>query len=341
MVKLDGKHTAQPYTDPEAYLAELQAFIDALPDQPGEVEKFDPGQPRDESGKWTDAGGGGAASLPPAGKPFHDREGQRFIDSARKNDNEDEDYTAPRLKANIVKTLGDKLRADPQWDAMREKLFAPPGTDDAVNTALRTWASTAADHDSVSLGLQLSAANEFKLDGSLTDALKERTGNDEVWRDAQALSQNLGRTVGGTAPLGVYAGPVQRMVLRAMYDHTQNELSRAGVDEVTLYRGLTEPPKDYLSGDYADEKAGQQWRTLRDAVGGSAPVRSNPLSSWTSRKDTARSFARGSSGEGVVLAASFPRERIISTPLTGLGCFGEAEWVVLGHPDDIVEVQAP
>lgn len=72
-VTIDGG--PNPYEDYDAYVKAMDAQADAIlaacpdADEPEPVEKFDPDQPRDESGKWTDAGGGGG--YVPASKIEH------------------------------------------------------------------------------------------------------------------------------------------------------------------------------------------------------------------------------------------------------------------------------
>lgn len=101
-----------------------------------------------------------------------------------------------------------------------------------------------------------------------------------------------------------------RKALKAMYDQTQAELKQAGVDNITLFRGVKNIKLDVGTG---------QQRT--------ANLRSNALESWSLSPTIAASFG------DTVLAASFPRERILSTPRSGFGCWPEWECVVIGDSE--------
>jgi hypothetical protein len=60
------------------------------------------------------------------------------------------------------------------------------------------------------------------------------------------------------------------------------------------------------------------------------------LESWTTRYDTAKTFAATSKGGkiGMIIKTTIPRERILFTPKTGFGCMTEEELVVLGGTSD-------
>jgi hypothetical protein len=89
--------------------------------------------------------------------------------------------------------------------------------------------------------------------------------------------------------------------LDAQYNATQSWFQEQGISEVTLYRGME-----------TDTPAGTQEVNMR------------PLSSWSLNEATADAFGQ------TVLQATFPVERILSIPLTGIGCLNEYEAVVLG-----------
>ena len=66
-----------------------------------------------------------------------------------------------------------------------------------------------------------------------------------------------------------------------------------------------------------------------------------PLSAWSTSRHTAYAFAEGESPSvsyGLVLGATIPKERILSTTLTGLGCLNEAEVIVLAGDNDEIQV---
>lgn len=98
---------------------------------------------------------------------------------------------------------------------------------------------------------------------------------------------------------------VERKVVRAMYENTQRKLKEAGIESVTLTRGVRGETKGKKGDDF--------------------DFRASSASSFTTEPSTAHQFGRR-------LATKVPRERILSTYCTGFGCRSESEWVVLGGP---------
>jgi uncharacterized protein YjbI with pentapeptide repeats len=99
------------------------------------------------------------------------------------------------------------------------------------------------------------------------------------------------------------------LVVFEMYQRTQKELIDSGYepeDTIKLYRGV--------KGDTGAEEF-----ALR------------PLSSWSASPDTAAQFATFS---GTVWTAEVPIANIVSTPVTGFGCYDEQEVVVLSVPQN-------
>jgi len=130
---------------------------------------------------------------------------------------------------------------------------------------------------------------------------------------------------------------VTKAGLAAMYENTQTMLREAGIKEVTLYRGVENGVIPYIVDETSDSGYTLPSRATTTA---------NPVSSWSLSEDTARMFANIESGSvmhyeggGAVLVATFPADRIFSTPKTGLGCLSEAEVVVLGGQKDSVSIR--
>jgi hypothetical protein len=99
--------------------------------------------------------------------------------------------------------------------------------------------------------------------------------------------------------------------LNAQYNATQELLKEANTTEITLYRGM---------------------RNLGD-ISGEQEISMRPLSSWTTNLVTAQAFG------SVVLSSTFPADRILATPVTGIGCLGEQEFVVLGGTTNAMVIQ--
>jgi len=107
-----------------------------------------------------------------------------------------------------------------------------------------------------------------------------------------------------------------RRILRAMYDHTQAELKKSGINFVTLFRGF--------------DNTGQE----APEFGSTVSVGHNALSSWSGSYKIASHFGR------YILSIQVPASRVMSTCRTGLGCLYEHEFVLLGDTgaDDMAHV---
>jgi hypothetical protein len=107
---------------------------------------------------------------------------------------------------------------------------------------------------------------------------------------------------------------------RAEYAVTQDILKRAGVKELTLYRGMAYP---------VSVEVGERVRNFL-----------NPLSSWSLERDVAESFAVSpwatppEGGDSFVVAMKVPVEQVQSFFASGRGCMEEWEFVLIGHSSD-------
>jgi hypothetical protein len=181
---------------------------------------------------------------------------------------------------------------------------------DRVNELVKTWAHTSNDHDPVSLGFQQAAADTFGVELSewqkqkINETVDRHRKEDGTWEFVDVeLFDNSRRD--------------SAKVLEAMYDNTQVELKAAGLKEVTLYRGMTQPKG-------ADPRLGDEYDIGPNAVG-----------SWSLDYNVAENFASRYGDpdvDGVVLKMAVPAERIVSTPFTGSGCLTEKEFLVAGRP---------
>ena len=108
-------------------------------------------------------------------------------------------------------------------------------------------------------------------------------------------------------------GPALRAFLRAMYQETQQLLAARGIERLMLWRGM----------------AASERRTPFARI----PLDLQPLSSFTTRFDVAAGYADPQLGQ--ILLVDAPRERVIGTPMTGFGEWGQqrtAELVLLSGP---------
>ena len=169
----------------------------------------------------------------------------------------------------------------------------------AVSELVHLWAVTSNDSNIPALAMQEVARDVFGLD----DAEHWKVDPEEATKVAQTKD--------------TYRSIYERY-LRAEYDSTQTLLKGMGITHVRLHRGYT------TNGRHSGRV---------DPPRNNTTVSTRPMSSWSLNDRTARNFSLGNGSE-VVVTAEFPVERILSTPLTGSGCWGESEMVVLGGVDE-------
>lgn len=188
---------------------------------------------------------------------------------------------------------------------LSDRVFATEQIDrvvrtDAVSYHVRQWAESSNDHNPASLHAQMVAEREFELD---------RVAGWDIDNDIQAaIRERAG---------ALY--PVQSSMLRAMYNRTQEQLSKEGITELSLIRGM-----GLRSGE-------------ADSLIGSSSITMRPMSSWSTKVGIAEEFGLGQAGEftdpnakAVRVIARVPAAQVLSMPGTGYGCHGEYEVVLLG-----------
>lgn len=182
--------------------------------------------------------------------------------------------------------------------------------EDAVSKMIGHWASSSNDDMPESLAIQETAKRMFKLDDS--------SGWTSTNPDVPAATQNL-----LDRHSEVYEG-----FLQAQYDNTQEFFKAKGVTEITVFRGLNKLPEELDIKIKGDIREGYE-------------LQSRPLSSWTSRLETAADFATqfSTNSGGTIFRQVIPVSRIIATPFTGVGSKKEEEFVILGGIDktDVAE----
>jgi hypothetical protein len=122
-----------------------------------------------------------------------------------------------------------------------------------------------------------------------------------------------------------------RKAVRSIYQRTQAELARNGIQWLTLYRGAR-----------VKHKEAKDW-----LVGENIKVATNALSSWAASELEADKFASEAYDDydpgrvtGIVMRATVPASRVYALPVTGVGCLNEWEVVLIGgHPGDRVKVK--
>ena len=277
-----------------------------------EHKAFDASQPRDDHGRWTEGGGGGTSDTAAPDKTMDAAAIKAEEDRASAA--LDKPNTAPNyFKGDISRDLAKRLAGNPAWKdyVARQQMALRPGeTRDqhAASGMLSMWAGTAGDSNVLSVAMQKAINEEFNL--------KARTDH---------------MPMNGPTVQKVYDdnGTAYRAFARAMYDNTQEELSKDGIKDLTLYRGVK-----FRDAAYAREAGFQT-----DAQPHEVTVSQQPASSWSYSFKTAYKFSGGAVIPGALMAATVPANRVLSTMKTGMGCKDEQEVIVLGSADDRVAAQ--
>ncbi|MFD0474788.1 NUDIX domain-containing protein [Nonomuraea thailandensis] len=181
----------------------------------------------------------------------------------------------------------------------------------AVQELVRMWGFGAGELLPPRLAMNMAALDEFGLTGVL---------------DLQAYADSSRATTGARD----YArhGEVLRDFLRRQYAQTQHELSRHGIEELALYRGV------------AFER-GHPMPSLAAAGTGDvvAAPPALPLQSWSAAPGVAKRYT--GLGDGAVMAGVFPASRVLATPWTGMGQLPLHEFVLLAAPGEVTVLRPP
>lgn len=286
---------------------------------------FDPEQPRDEDGKWTDSGQNyGRPPVVGEDKLPYKTAVRLFYPENRLG----EQMEAAEMKRVATERILFRLQSrKTDMKACVDRLtgFVSKNTDgpaynarlqDTVARLINNWAESSSDHNPLSLAIQVAAQHEFGIAG--TDAfIKTRI---------EALGTGAERSV-----FDKFNTPeVQeglRCFLRAQYDETQYHLKQQGVETLTAFRGVV---------------AGDTYKALA-LVGDNVEVSQNPLSSWSNNVEKALQFStRGfDQTAGVVMVSTFNRQDVLGMPGRGFGCQDEEEYVVRGGAFRVACVTAP
>ena len=154
--------------------------------------------------------------------------------------------------------------------------------------------------------MQEVAAKEFGIAGA------------KAWGMSQSTRADVDRRIKAN-------GDVYAAFLHAQYDATQDLFAKAGITEVVLYRGFkfsTPPAWARLPGKDA------YGNTVVNGPGRETIATLRPLSSFSYSPRQAVNFSDSSSPR--VISATVPVSRILSTPRSGFGCYGEKEYVIVG-----------
>ncbi|MFC7109904.1 NUDIX domain-containing protein [Nonomuraea rubra] len=181
----------------------------------------------------------------------------------------------------------------------------------AVEQLIRMWGFGAGELLPPRLAMNMAALDEFGLTGVLdlqayADPSRARTAARDYARDGEVL----------------------RDFLRQQYAQTQHELSRHGIEELTLYRGVA-------------FEWGHTMPALAAAATGDvvAAPPALPLQSWSAIPGVAKRYT--GLGDGAVMAGVFPASRVLATPWTGMGQLPLHEFVLLAGPGEVTVLRPP
>jgi len=189
----------------------------------------------------------------------------------------------------------------PDWADTPEKLAMA----EAVQLQLNSWAASSQSPRSL----------------ALMDAVADRLGS----TDRGHLDRD--ESGGEAADFAAANRPFLAAFADVSHARTQQRLAAAGVSELTLHRGMKwesdQPYPGFVEDLYG--KPGD--------YRGSASVRLNPLSSWSSDPEVSATFGRvddsyDPQAAGVILSARVPADRVWGMPGSGVGSRAEEEFVV-------------
>lgn len=217
----------------------------------------------------------------------------------------EEDDIQGRFKSKAVEGLTNRLKGNTDFEEYRAISYPHLTTEQLVNQNIRGWAQTSMDHDTVAVARQQAVKHEFGLDASM----------DHVDPGTKSSADDYYATNGAGL----------RAFYREMYNETQELLKSQGVEELYLFRGVvwTTTPIQLSHIDWD--------RSVYELE-----LATQPMSSFTYDFNVAASFAQGDASSvhsSLVLFTKIPRERVLSTFRTGIGCMDESEVVVLGGND--------
>lgn len=188
--------------------------------------------------------------------------------------------------------------------------------EEITQRTLDSWARTASDESVNAIVIQRAAVAEFGLGSESISGISEHAKREGAWSEEAYGEQ----------------GSLYRKVLRKMYEYTQEEFAKAGVKEVTVFRGMRlgeeSIPKEVLG----------KWEGPGPRLTAETTLRANPISSYSAARTIAGEFysqydgSIDGGGYPVLVATVVPVSRILSTARTGLGCLPEYEYTVLSGP---------
>lgn len=215
-----------------------------------------------------------------------------------------------------------------------------------VSDIIHTWAISANNSNPVAMAIQHEARKMFGLDEAVGWYGRVRGPREGLRLDsAVPIEQRaeLGDLAFDDTPeLSPKQAEIISSVVKGIYDATQHYYKSKGITHVAIWRGMKGTPEMVVPrGELAERR-----------------VSMRPLSSWTTNSNMAQMFSTTLAStkrpgidspeeeqaiydENLLMKAYVPVEQIFSNPLTGFGCLGEDEVVLLGRPTDTIMITPP
>jgi len=240
------------------------------------------------------------------------------------------------VKDGVVSRLVERLIADKEFvsafvnsplnftfestkDALGNKSLLRESVHKLVNGLVALWNATASGEHPLAYALQLTVAQEF----GLKDRYKEVLGALQQLERLKVVNgtdtSNISKEV---AFLYNTLKPILHAFVRAVHQETQDFLAAAGLKRLRLVRGVNMPAKE------AARLPEGRMQLIE------APFL--PASSWSLDYGTAEIFKGYASGMyggvGVIYFVEIPKSAfplILSTALTGFGCYDQMEVVLM------------
>jgi hypothetical protein len=230
--------------------------------------------------------------------------GLSIIDCQRFGIDPNEPITKEEFLQKVEETPYFKNIPD-SWAILDSEKAKDVACQDKVSSLLRSWANSANDDNLTSLAMQEVATKTFNLQNTA-----EWTSTNQYSSKAQVADEIKNN------------GKIYEAFLTSQYDATQQFFKDRNISSLEIYRGViaTDPSEKLPTGDNVE-------------------VTARPLSSWSTSEDTASWFASADNApavhadkylDGAIFHAIVPASQVFALPITGIGCYGENEVVLLG-----------
>lgn len=216
-------------------------------------------------------------------------------------------------KSTVEHKLRARLADKPNFQALVKRCgFAKEGYGSLESKLIQCWAHSSGDSKPLSVAMQMAVRDAFAMPDSHIEkgalhALDQHAHDIDALTASGIHSLNMNMQKLKPHEIKTARAALQEFV-QAQYEETQEYLKSKGHDHVFLVRGMHAP----VDHNYEDPAA----------------VKLQPASSFSTNWSTSVGFAGYG---GSMFVCKVPRQQVLSTYMTGFGCTGEHEVVVLAH----------